>query len=70
MQTVLLKVLGSALSALGAYGVYKLFKFVYGEFTSSLRYLPGPKSSSWIYGNFREIFDAVRDNDRNGVTVR
>ncbi|KAL4261304.1 Cytochrome P450 superfamily protein [Pleurotus pulmonarius] len=58
MQTVLLKVLGSALSALGAYGVYKLFKFVYGEFTSSLRYLPGPKSSSWIYGNFREIFDA------------
>ncbi|KAJ8463981.1 hypothetical protein ONZ45_g17392 [Pleurotus djamor] len=55
---MILLLLRSALAALSAYGSYKLFQLVYSELTSPLRHLPGPKSSSWLYGNFKEIFDA------------
>jgi len=44
-------------ATLGLYGLYKLFTFVYHEVTSPLRDLPGPPSKSWIYGNFKEIWD-------------
>lgn len=55
MQQLLPKILGSAVSALGFYGVVKLLGFLYHELTSSVRLLPGPPSTSWIYGNLKEI---------------
>ncbi|KAF4578374.1 hypothetical protein EYR36_000181 [Pleurotus pulmonarius] len=55
MQQLLPKILGSAISALGFYGVFKLLSFLYHELTSSFRLLPGPPSTSWIYGNLKEI---------------
>ncbi|KAJ7275767.1 cytochrome P450 [Mycena rebaudengoi] len=42
-------------SALGAYAFYELLKIVYGELTSSLRSLPGPKSAHWLYGNYVQL---------------
>ncbi|KAF8626325.1 hypothetical protein AX15_004986 [Amanita polypyramis BW_CC] len=40
--------------SLVAFSLFKLASFLY---RSPLRYLPGPKSSSWIYGNLREIWE-------------
>lgn len=48
--------------ALVLYGLYKLLELVYKEYTSPIRDLPGPKSSSWLYGNFKEIWASVRSN--------
>jgi len=56
--TVLIRLTGSLGATLVAYGVYRVAKFIYDELTSPLRDLPGPKSSSFIYGNFKEIFEA------------
>lgn len=42
-----------------AYPLFKLTEFIYEEYTSPLKRLPGPKSTSWIYGNFREIWENV-----------
>jgi hypothetical protein len=56
---MLLKLLGSIAGSLGAYGLYEILKLVYSELTSPTRYLPGPKSTHWFYGNIREIFKAV-----------
>ncbi|KAG6856730.1 hypothetical protein H0H87_001330 [Tephrocybe sp. NHM501043] len=50
----LLKALGATSAALA---LYKLLQLIYGELTSPLRDLPGPESSSWIYGNFKEIWN-------------
>ena len=50
---------GSLVALFLAYGLYKVIGLIYGELTSPLRDLPGPKSSSWIYGNFREVEEAV-----------
>ncbi|KAF9501060.1 cytochrome P450 [Pleurotus eryngii] len=55
MQQLLPKILGSAICALGFYGVLKLANFLHRELTSSVRLLPGPPSTSWIYGNLKEI---------------
>ncbi|KAF9031343.1 cytochrome P450 [Hymenopellis radicata] len=41
-----------------SYGVYKLLQVIYAEFKSPIRSIPGPKASSWLYGNFREIIKA------------
>ncbi|KAJ6551196.1 cytochrome P450 [Mycena capillaripes] len=51
-----LKLLVSVAGSLVAYALYQVFKVVYRELTSPLRHLPGPKSSSFLYGNFREIW--------------
>ena len=45
--------------ALAIYPLYKLVKHLYQEYTSPLKHLPGPKSTSWIYGNIREIWNSV-----------
>ncbi|KAJ6606201.1 cytochrome P450 [Mycena vulgaris] len=55
---VLLKLLASAAGTLGAYALYEILKLVYQEFNSPLRHLPGPKSSHFFYGNFKEIWQA------------
>ncbi|KAJ7765808.1 cytochrome P450 [Mycena metata] len=52
---MLLKLLGSVLGSLVAYAFYQIFKFVYAEFTSPLRNIPGPKASHLFYGNMKEI---------------
>lgn len=43
-----------------AYPLFKLAEFFYEEYTSPLNRLPGPKSTSWLYGNFKEIWENVR----------
>ena len=55
----LMRLAGSLAATILAYGLYKVIKLIYGEVTSPLRDLPGPKSTSWIYGNFKEIWEAV-----------
>jgi hypothetical protein len=57
---VLIRLSGSLAATLAAYGLYRLAKFIYSELTSPLRDFPGPKSPSLLYGNFKEIYEAVR----------
>ncbi|GBE88427.1 cytochrome P450 [Sparassis crispa] len=37
---------------------WKLVKVLIWRYNSSLRYLPGPPSSHWLWGNMKAIFDA------------
>lgn len=57
-MAIILQLLGSLAATLVVYGLYRGLKVIYGEITSPLRDLPGPKSKSWIYGNFKEIWEA------------
>jgi hypothetical protein len=59
-MAVLVELLGPLTATVTAYGLYRLIKLYYEEFSSPLRDLPGPKSSSLIYGNIKEIWEAVR----------
>ncbi|KAF9236874.1 cytochrome P450 [Melanogaster broomeanus] len=52
------KLLLSAFASVAAFGLWKLLRLVYHEVTSPIRHLPGPKSTSWIYGNLGEIYKA------------
>ncbi|KAF5318106.1 hypothetical protein D9619_012269 [Psilocybe cf. subviscida] len=52
------QILVSFLATLGAYALYKIANFFYFNWTSPLRELPGPPSSSIIYGNMKEIWHA------------
>ncbi|KAJ7498342.1 cytochrome P450, partial [Mycena galericulata] len=59
-----LKLLASIAGTLGAYALYQILKFIINELNSPLRHLPGPKSSSFLYGNFVDIWksqNSVRD---------
>ncbi|KAJ7718641.1 cytochrome P450 [Mycena metata] len=49
------RVVGSVFGSLGAYLLWKILNGLYAELTSPLRYLPGPKSSHWFYGNLLEV---------------
>jgi len=53
------RIVASLLATLGSYSVYKLLKFFYSNLTSPLRVLPGPPNASIIYGNLKQIWDAV-----------
>jgi hypothetical protein len=64
----IVELLGPLAATVGAYGLYRLLKLYYGEYTSPLRDLPGPKSSSLIYGNMKEIWAAVSDDSYPGFT--
>ncbi|TFK67144.1 cytochrome P450 [Pluteus cervinus] len=55
MGNLLYQLLGSLGGTLILYGVFKVVEVYYNEWTSPLRDLPGPKSASWIWGNFMEI---------------
>ena len=57
---VLLNLLISTGGTLLVFTLYKIFEFFYAQFTSPLRDLPGPRSPSFLYGNFKEIWHAVR----------
>ena len=56
---VLAKLVLSVGATLAAYGLYRLLEFVIGQLNSPLRDLKGPPSPSWVYGNLKQIFDAV-----------
>jgi hypothetical protein len=56
---MLLKLVVSVAGSLGVYALYEVLKLVYGELKSPIRYLPGPPSTHWFYGNLKEIFKAV-----------
>lgn len=51
----LIKLSLAALSTLAAYGLFKLLRVVVRPLSSPLRVLPGPASSSLIFGNMGEI---------------
>ncbi|KAJ3865395.1 cytochrome P450 [Lentinula novae-zelandiae] len=65
----LLQVLASIFGTLGVYGLFLLAQYLYREATSPLNALPGPPNSSWIYGNSKEIQDAVSGH-RENVCIR
>ncbi|PPQ72757.1 hypothetical protein CVT24_012797 [Panaeolus cyanescens] len=48
----------AASAAFTTFGLYKLTRFVYYEWTSPLRGLPGPPSPSLLWGNMKQIFEA------------
>jgi hypothetical protein len=56
---MLLKLLISVLGSLGAYALYQVFQLVFREFNSSLRHLPGPKSTHFFYGNVKDLRKTV-----------
>ncbi|KAJ6586473.1 cytochrome P450 [Mycena vulgaris] len=48
----------SIAGTLGAYVLCYILKIVYAEFTSPFRYLPGPKSAHWFFGNLKGLNEA------------
>ncbi|KAK7028306.1 cytochrome P450 [Favolaschia claudopus] len=48
----------SVLGSLGVYALYKILKLIQQEYTSDVRLLPGPKSTHWLFGNLKEIFNS------------
>jgi hypothetical protein len=56
-----LKLLASIFGTAGVYVLYGVVKFVYREFTSPFRHLPGPKSVHWFFGNLKQFMDDVGD---------
>ncbi|KAJ7144946.1 cytochrome P450 [Mycena crocata] len=53
-----LELLLSVFGTLGAYILYHVLKCLYQEFNSPLRYLPGPKSTHFFYGNLKEVWQS------------
>ncbi|KAE9404971.1 cytochrome P450 [Gymnopus androsaceus JB14] len=53
---IIAQLLSSVSTTIALYGLYRLVK---SRFFSPIRNLPGPQSSSWIWGNIKEI----RDNE-------
>ncbi|KAJ7016830.1 cytochrome P450 [Mycena alexandri] len=53
-----LKLLASLAGSAAFLGLYQILKLVYQSFNSPLRHLPGPKSTHFFFGNFREIWKA------------
>ena len=52
-----------------AYAIYKISTFIHYEVTSPLRHVPGPPSSGFIYGNFKQLADSVESKLANIVLV-
>jgi hypothetical protein len=61
MAGVVVRLIGSLVTTLVAYGVYRVAKFIYDEFTSPWRDLPGPKSSNFVLGHLKDLYEAVRN---------
>lgn len=57
---MLLKLATSVFGTLAAYALYEVLKLVYAQLTSPIRNLPGPKSTHWFFGNFKELMDDAR----------
>ncbi|KAJ7767044.1 cytochrome P450 [Mycena maculata] len=52
---MLVKLTTSIVGSLSAYVLYKVLKTLYDELVSPTHNLPGPKSTHWFFGNFKEI---------------
>jgi hypothetical protein len=50
---VIVKLLVTLAATLIAYGVYQVSRVIYAELTSPIRDLPGPESTSLLYGNLK-----------------
>jgi len=50
----------AAFASVTVFGLWNIFQIVYRELTSPIRRLRGPKATSWIYGNLRDIWKGVR----------
>jgi hypothetical protein len=61
-MALIVQLLGPLAATLGTYGLYRLLRLCYEEYTSPLRDLPGPKGSSIIFGNLKELWETVRDD--------
>ncbi|KAF8131040.1 cytochrome P450 [Boletus edulis] len=59
-MNAVVKLLCAALASGTAFGLWTVFQFVYHQLTSPIRHLRGPKGTSWIYGNMRDIWNASR----------
>lgn len=59
MTSSILLLAGSVAATLVLYGLFEAGKFFYREWTSPLHHLPGPKSPNFLYGNFKQIYEAV-----------
>ncbi|KAJ7622094.1 cytochrome P450 [Roridomyces roridus] len=44
---------------LGCYALYQAASFLYGELTSPLRHLSGPRNASLVLGNFKEMMEDI-----------
>lgn len=42
-----------------AFGLWKVAMLLYHRYRSPMRMIPGPKSSHWLYGNLKEVLEAV-----------
>ncbi|KAF7334967.1 hypothetical protein MVEN_02246700 [Mycena venus] len=56
-----LRLLATLLGAAGAYALYWILGALYYEFTSPWRYLRGPPSTHWFFGNLKEFIDDEDD---------
>ncbi|KIJ62084.1 hypothetical protein HYDPIDRAFT_114926 [Hydnomerulius pinastri MD-312] len=52
------KLLLSVFASVAAFGLWKFSQFVWHLFTGPLRNLPGPKGTSWLYGNLKDIWNS------------
>jgi len=50
----------SLVAAILSLVIWKFAKFLFVEWASPLRVLPGPPNPSLLYGNMKQIWDAVR----------
>ncbi|KAF8127233.1 cytochrome P450 [Boletus edulis] len=57
-MNAVVKLLCAVLASGTAFGLWTVFQFVYHQLTSPIRHLRGPKGTSWIYGNMRDIWNA------------
>ncbi|KAJ7302399.1 cytochrome P450 [Mycena albidolilacea] len=60
ISEILLPIAGTLLF----YVSYHITHFIYRRWTSSLRHVAGPQSSSWMFGNFKEIRGDPQLTDR------
>ncbi|TFK65716.1 cytochrome P450 [Pluteus cervinus] len=76
MGNLLYQLLGSLGGTFILYGVFTIVEVYYNEWTSPIRDLPGPKSASWIWGNFMEIRKAEHSVlqekwvEQYGITIK
>ncbi|KAK6987515.1 cytochrome P450 [Favolaschia claudopus] len=64
---MILKSIASILGAATAYGLYLVLKTLYRELTSPLRYIRGPHSTHWFYGNLKGLINDEAGFEENLV---
>jgi hypothetical protein len=57
----------SVVGALLALGLFKVIRFLYVQFDSPLRDLPGPSSNNFFYGDLKQIWESVSRQSPYGL---